>query len=121
MLKTPNEPNPQTVTTEPPSQDEAQTGASSPVSHRRSVTPRALLLGLVLLPLNAYWIVEMEFQRFSAHPTTVSLFFNCIFFLVLLTGLNSLVGKFKNILAIQPRRTLAGLLDALHRQLHGEP
>ena len=59
----------------------------------RSVTPRAILLGLGLLPANAFWVIQMERVRYSAHPTTVSLFFNCIFALVLLAGLNSLVAR----------------------------
>ena len=57
----------------------------------KSVTFRAVLLGLLLIPLNAYWVVQMERVRYSAHPTTVSLFFNCIFILVVLTGLNALL------------------------------
>lgn len=63
--------------------------------HARAVTLRAVLLGLLLLPLNAYWLVMMERVRYSAHPTTVSLFFNCIFFLVVLTGLNSLIVRWR--------------------------
>jgi len=61
----------------------------------RSVTPRALLLGLALMPVNAYWVVMMENIRYSAHPTTISLFFNCIFILVALTGLNGLVTRLR--------------------------
>ena len=60
---------------------------------QRSVTLRAILLGLLLIPLNAYWVVQMERVRYSAHPTTVSLFFNCIFILVVLAGINSLVAR----------------------------
>ncbi len=59
----------------------------------RSVTPRAVLLGMLLLPVNAYWVVMMENIRYSAHPTTISLLFNCIFILVVLTGLNGLVAR----------------------------
>jgi hypothetical protein len=59
----------------------------------RSVTPRALLLGLALMPVNAYWVIMMENIRYSAHPTTISLFFNCIFILVVLTGLNGLLAR----------------------------
>jgi len=59
----------------------------------RSVTPRALLLGLALMPVNAYWVVMMENFRYSAHPTTISLFFNCIFILVVLSGMNGLLAK----------------------------
>ena len=61
----------------------------------RSVTLRALLLGLFLLPLNAYWVVCMEIIRYSAHPTTLSLFFNCVFELVVLTVLNAGVARVK--------------------------
>ena len=59
----------------------------------RSVTPRALLLGMALMPVNAYWVVMMENIRYSAHPTTISLFFNCVFILVVLTGINGLVAR----------------------------
>ena len=67
---------------------------------RRGATPRAVLLGVLLLPVNAYWVVCMELMRYSAHPTTLSLFFNCVFLLVVLTLLNSLVAR------VAPRRAL---------------
>ncbi len=57
----------------------------------RGVTWRSLLIGLLLLPLNAYWLVQMEVVRYSAHPTTVSLLFNAIFILLIITGLNALL------------------------------
>jgi len=59
----------------------------------RSVTLRSVLLGTILLPINAYWVIQMEIVRYSAHPTTVSLFFNCVFILVVLTGINWLLTK----------------------------
>ena len=64
-----------------------------PPPRARSVTPRALLLGMALMPINAYWVIMMENIRYSAHPTTISLFFNCIFILVVLTGINGLVAR----------------------------
>ncbi len=64
-----------------------------PPPRARSVTPRALLLGMALMPVNAYWVIMMENIRYSAHPTTISLFFNCIFILVVLTGINGLVAR----------------------------
>src|SRR5665213_88024 len=72
---------------------EAASPAPLPPQRARAVTPRALLLALILMPANAYWVVMMENIRYSAHPTTISLFFNCIFILVLLTGLNGLVAR----------------------------
>lgn len=61
--------------------------------HARAVTFRAVLIGLILMPVNAYWVVQMEAIRYSAHPTTISLFFNAIFTLVVLAGLNLLVAR----------------------------
>src|SRR3954449_8871143 len=60
---------------------------------RKAVTWRSVLLCLLLLPINAYWVVQMEVVRYSAHPTTISLFFNAIFILLCLTVLNRLVWK----------------------------
>lgn len=59
----------------------------------RGIRARAIVLGLALLPLNALWVVDMEYIRYSAHPTTISLFFNCIFWLLVLAGLNKLAAR----------------------------
>ena len=75
-----------------PGRSDNDTSGEAPAPPR-SATFRAVMLGLLLLPLNAYWIVQMERVRYSAHPTTVSLFFNTIFILVVLSGINALVGK----------------------------
>ena len=73
----------------------------SPVQDRpRAVTLRALLLCIFLLPINAYWVVQMEVVRYSAHPTTISLLFNTIFVLFVLTVLNRGVAK------VAPKRAL---------------
>jgi hypothetical protein len=53
------------------------------------VTMRAVVLALLLMPLNAYWVVMMEVTRYSGHPTTISLFFNTIFILTCLIILNA--------------------------------
>jgi hypothetical protein len=60
-----------------------------------SVTLHAVLIGLILLPVNAYWVVCMEIIRYSAHPSTLSLFFNCVFELVVVSLINSLVMRVK--------------------------
>lgn len=61
-----------------------------PLPRGKGVTWRAVLLCLVLLPVNAFWVVQMEMVRYSAHPTTISLFFNTVFLLLCLTALNQL-------------------------------
>src|ERR1043166_3120893 len=75
----------------------------STVSHPvqgKAVTWRSVLLCLILLPINAYWVVQMEVVRYSAHPTTISLLFNTIFELLVLTVLN------KGVQRIAPRWAL---------------
>lgn len=59
----------------------------------KAVTWRSVLLCIFLLPVNAYWVVQMEVIRYSAHPTTISLFFNTVFELLCLTLLNRLVRR----------------------------
>ncbi|MBC8232037.1 hypothetical protein H8E77_21010 [bacterium] len=51
---------------------------------------RAILIGLALIPFNAYWIMDSAGQ---GYPTTVSLYFNVIFCVFILAGLNWLVVK----------------------------
>lgn len=66
----------------------------------KAVTWRSVLACLILLPANAYWVVQMEVVRYSAHPTTIALFFNIIFILLVLTLLNRQVRKFSPKLAL---------------------
>jgi len=49
---------------------------------------RAILIGLILIPFNAYWILDSAGQ---GYPTTVSLYFNVIFCIFLLVLFNFLV------------------------------
>src|SRR6266702_2929602 len=50
----------------------------------RALSPRVLLLALVLIPLNCYWIVQMERVRQGPYVTSISLFANVVFILLLL-------------------------------------
>ena len=68
---------------------------------RKAVTWRSVLLCLLLLPLNALWVVNMEVVRYSAHPTTISLLFNTIFLLFCLTLLNQVVLRWAPRLALE--------------------
>jgi len=70
------------------------------------VTPRALAIGLVLLPVNAYWVTRMEVFRYAGHPTTISLFFNVVFILAALLALNSIVRRISRRLALTPPELL---------------
>ncbi len=73
--------------------NEQQVGVDpAPVSpefpQRAGFTRRALLVGAVLIPLNVYWVVQMERIRYLAGPTAFSLLFNAVFTLLLLQVLN---------------------------------
>lgn len=72
----------------------------------RMVTPRAVLLAVVLIPVNAYWVICMEAIRYSGHPTTISLFFNVVFLLAVLLGANRLVRRMSPRLALEPGELL---------------
>jgi hypothetical protein len=64
------------------------------VSAARGVTPRALLLGAILTPLNAFWVIRLERVLFGPFPSTISLFANVVFVLFLLVCLNVLLRRF---------------------------
>lgn len=57
------------------------------------MTLRAILIALVIIPLNNYWIFTTEIVRYAGHPTTISLFYNAIFILLLLVGFNCILRR----------------------------
>jgi len=64
-----------------------------PALARTGLTWRSLILAVMLIPPNVYWVEQMEIMRYSAHPTTVSLFFNAVFILLVLAAVNALIRK----------------------------
>lgn len=64
------------------------------------VTPRAVILGLILIPPNAWWVAQIEFVRYSDNSTTSALFFNVVALLLLLIAANAALARFA------PRLTL---------------
>ncbi|HEX29620.1 TPA: hypothetical protein ENG04_06015, partial [Candidatus Poribacteria bacterium] len=64
------------------------------------VSFRAILIASILIPINSYWVIEMEVIRYSGHPVTISLFFNVIFVISVLLGFNLFLRK------LSPRLTL---------------
>ena len=57
---------------------------------KRGVTLRAVLIGLVFIPLNAYLVVQLETVWGIGDPTTMTIFFNAIFCFFLVISLNLL-------------------------------
>ncbi|MBC8234267.1 hypothetical protein H8E77_32360 [bacterium] len=64
------------------------------ISEKASVSVYTLLIGIVLIPINIYWNVQMELVRYSGLPTTISLFFNVVFNLLVLSLLNAGAKRF---------------------------
>lgn len=58
------------------------------------VTLKSILIAVILIPINCYWVIEMEVIRYSGHPVTISLFFNVIFSLFAVIGVNQLLQRF---------------------------
>ncbi len=54
---------------------------------------RVILLAVLLLPINAWWIMQTEVVRYAGHPTTTSLFYNTVFWLCALIAGNSLTKR----------------------------
>jgi hypothetical protein len=63
---------------------------------------RAILLGLILIPANCFWIIQMEVMWYIAQPTTISLFQNVLLCLVGITLLNLIVKRFAPNEALNP-------------------
>jgi hypothetical protein len=58
-----------------------------------AITRRAMLLGLLLIPPNVYWVGMIEGVWHGLHFTCLSLAMNVVFFLLLLMGGNALIAR----------------------------
>jgi len=56
-------------------------------------TVRAILIGVLLIPLNILWVTHVEYVRYSDNVSTSSLFFNAITLLLALTALNAVLTR----------------------------
>ncbi len=56
--------------------------------HTARVTTRSVVLALILIPFNSYWILYMSYVWDSNRPTSLSLLFNAIFVLLVLIAAN---------------------------------
>jgi len=57
------------------------------------VTWRAVGIALVLMPLQSWWIVQMEVIRYNTWPTMLSLPLHTLFILLALVGINALIKR----------------------------
>ena len=63
------------------------------IRNEKEISVRAIILASILIPVVNYWLIEMEVIRYSAHPVTISLFFNVIFCILVLMVVNVLIKK----------------------------
>jgi len=71
----------------------SQTEGQATKGRYYGITWRAIVLGVLLIPPNSYWIMYVEGIRHSGHPTAISLFWNVVFTLLVLVLLNLVVKK----------------------------
>jgi len=74
--------------------EETPARPGSPRPGMRGVTWRSVGVGLALIPANTYWLTQIEVVRTGGYPTTASLFYNCITWLLVLLALNAPLRRF---------------------------
>lgn len=70
------------------------------------ITLRSILIGLILIPINCYWIMYTEMVWWAQFPTTMSLFFNVIFCLAVIIPINLLLRRISPKLSLNQRELL---------------
>ena len=73
------------------------------------LTIRSVLIGLILIPVNCFWIIQFEFNRWS-FPTYLVPYYNVIFCLVLLVGVSILIKRISPAWALTPSELLVSYL-----------
>ena len=65
-----------------------------PKENKISITLRSVIIGLVLIPFNSYWVLHLSYVWDSNRPTSLALLFNVIFSLIILIAVNELLYRF---------------------------
>ena len=71
-----------------------------------SVTFRAVLLGLLLIPVNTYFIMANHLRFWSTLPTTMALIYNVVITLTVLISFNLLLKRFLPRFALKQQELL---------------
>ncbi|MCL6519465.1 MAG: hypothetical protein K6T99_06495 [Armatimonadetes bacterium] len=72
----------------------ARPGRPEKLAHARVLRFRAVILGLLIIPINSYWVILMEKVLPGPFPTSISLFANVIFILLIVWLLNHFIHQF---------------------------
>ncbi len=78
-----------------------------PQQQRGPLSARVLLLALILIPLNAWWLTETEYVRYTDNVTTQALFFNAVSLLLILVALNRLLRRVRAAWVFSPSEMMA--------------
>ena len=73
---------------------------------QRTLRPRALILGVLLILVNVYWLTVTNELWYGLHMTLASLFFNAVFTLVVLVCINFLLQKYVPAIALSRQELL---------------
>jgi hypothetical protein len=65
----------------------------SSLQYLSDIRPRAFVVGLLLVPLDNYWVISMEKVHAGPFPTIISIFANVVFLLAVLAMVNSLLRR----------------------------
>ena len=65
-----------------------------PLLHNDGVTVRAVLIGFAMIPVNVYLVVQWETVWGTQYPTTMAIFFNAVFCVLLAVLCNLILKKF---------------------------
>ena len=90
-----------------PTVDRSATSAADTKGPQPSeIRLRAFVAGLLIIPLDTYWVLMTEKVKPGPYPTTVSLFANVVFVLAVLAAVNSVLKKISRRLAFSSAEML---------------
>jgi hypothetical protein len=68
---------------------------TGPQKHRPGVSFRAVLIGLIAIPLNTYWMTLTYWRFGNDSGTPYPIYYNCVFYLFALGGVNALLRRWR--------------------------
>src|SRR5437870_4369180 len=90
-----------------PAAHESQVDCDASSASGRSITLRAVLIGLVLMAADAFWITVVEVRWYTLDGTSLPLFITPVFFLFCLTVTNLAIRRIKPRWALDQGELLA--------------
>src|SRR6476660_9869323 len=84
----------------------AATSQANPTRHPPGITARAIVTGILLMAINAYWITVVEVRWYTLDGTSLPLFITPIFFLFCLCLLNLALRRVAPRLALRQEELL---------------